>query len=103
MSWERRAASDLLLTPFGLHNGAQHYLAGRSPQTPLASRVYADLHGLPPLFIQVGGDELLLDDIHGFAQHAEAAGVTVREADDRANILTGTCQRLFCTCLRQRV
>ena len=77
-SWERRAASDLLLTPSSLHSGAQHYLGAHSPQTPLASPVYADLHGLPPLFIQVGGDELLLDDIHAFARHAEAAGVTVQ-------------------------
>ncbi|GCE28100.1 hypothetical protein KDA_35840 [Dictyobacter alpinus] len=77
-SWERREASDLLLTPSSLHRGALHYLGTHSPHMPLASPVYADLHGLPPLFIQVGGNELLLDDIHAFARHAEEAGVTVQ-------------------------
>ena len=76
-SWEKRASSDLLLTPSNLHCGAQHYLGMTSPQTPLASPIYADLHGLPPVFIQAGGDELLLDDIRAFATKADSAGVAV--------------------------
>jgi epsilon-lactone hydrolase len=34
--------------------------------------------GLAPLYIQVGGDETLLDDGRRFAEHAREAGVEVR-------------------------
>jgi monoterpene epsilon-lactone hydrolase len=56
---------------------AQQYLGGRDPRTPLASPLYADLHGLPPLLIQVGTAEILLDDATRLADHAKAAGVEV--------------------------
>ncbi|MCA1845751.1 MAG: alpha/beta hydrolase [Actinobacteria bacterium] len=63
--------------PF-LTSAVRHYLAGRvDPKTPLASPVFADLAGLPPLMLQVGGDELLLDDSLRLAEAAEAAGVDV--------------------------
>ena len=39
---------------------------------------YANLTGLPPLFIQVGGAEMLVDQVREFALKAEAAGVEVR-------------------------
>ena len=52
--------------------------AGDQPLTnPLISSLYADLTGLPPLLIQVGTDEILLDDSLRFAKNAEAAGVEV--------------------------
>lgn len=53
---------------------------GDSParRDPLASPLYADLRGLPPLYIQVGGDEALLDDAARLADAARAAGVDVR-------------------------
>jgi len=38
------------------------YLAGKSSQTPLAAPIHADLRGLPPLLVQVGSIETLLDD-----------------------------------------
>ena len=56
---------------------AGHYLSEADPKTPLASPVFADLGGLPPLILQVGGDELLLDDSLRLAEAAEAAGVDV--------------------------
>ncbi|MEU4195761.1 alpha/beta hydrolase [Kribbella sp. NPDC026611] len=49
-----------------------------SPQEPLANPLYADLTGLGPIYIQVGGDEVLLDDSHMLAAAAEKAGVEVR-------------------------
>lgn len=49
-----------------------------SPQDPLASPLLADLEGLPPIYIQVGSDETLLDDSLRFAAKAKAAGVDVR-------------------------
>jgi len=44
-------------------------------RTPLAAPLYADLHGLPPLLIHVGSDEVLLDDARQLAARARAAGV----------------------------
>jgi monoterpene epsilon-lactone hydrolase len=51
---------------------------GGDPRDPLANAFYADLTGLPPIYIQVGGDETLLDDSRRFAEHAHKAGVEVR-------------------------
>ena len=45
---------------------------------PLASPLYSDLHGLPPLLIMVGTHEALFDDSTRFAAKAEAAGVQVQ-------------------------
>jgi monoterpene epsilon-lactone hydrolase len=56
---------------------AEQYLGGRDPRTPLAAPLYADLHGLPPLLIQVGTAEILLDDATRIADRAKAAGVEV--------------------------
>jgi acetyl esterase/lipase len=60
-----------------LERAAQHYLAGHDPRDPLASPVFADLGGLPPLLIHVGGDEALLDDAHRLAEAADRADVDV--------------------------
>lgn len=56
---------------------SQMYLAGGDPRAPLASPLYADLKGLPPLLILVGTWEVLLDDSTRFADKAKAAGVPV--------------------------
>src|SRR3712207_9469209 len=56
---------------------AGQYLHGADPHTPLASPLYADLSGLPPLLIVVGGDEALLDDSVRLARAAGMAGVDV--------------------------
>lgn len=56
---------------------AQVYL-GETPAThPYASPLYADLRGLPPLFMQAGSTEVLLDDARRVADNARAAGVPV--------------------------
>ena len=52
------------------------YLNGRAKQDPLASPLYADLSGLPPLLIYASRDEILLSDATRLHQCAEAAGVT---------------------------
>lgn len=53
------------------------YLGGSDPKAPLASPLYADLRGLPPLLILVGTWEVLLDDSTRFAAKASEAGVAV--------------------------
>ena len=57
---------------------AANYLNGAAPRTPLASPLYADLTGLPPLLIQVGSAEVLLDDATRLAARAGAADVEVQ-------------------------
>jgi epsilon-lactone hydrolase len=57
---------------------ASRFLAGADPRDPLASPIHADLSGFGPIYIQVGGDETLLDDARMLAEHARAAGVEVR-------------------------
>ena len=57
---------------------AKNYLgADGDPRDPLASPLYADLAGLPPLLAQVGDRETVRDDATALATRAEAAGVTV--------------------------
>jgi acetyl esterase/lipase len=56
---------------------AELYLGGADPRTPLASPLYADLHGLPPLLVHVGERELLLDDAVRLVERAREAGVEV--------------------------
>ncbi|WP_116998990.1 alpha/beta hydrolase [Desertimonas flava] len=54
---------------------ANDYMADGDPTNPLISPVYADLTGLAPLQLHVGGDEILLDDSQRIADHAAAVGV----------------------------
>ena len=53
------------------------YLKGNNLTLPLASPLYADLHGLPPIMIQVGNHELLLDNIIKFYEKAIDSDVEV--------------------------
>ena len=55
---------------------ARYYLGDSNPRNPLASPLYADLGGLPPLLIHVGADEVLRDDSTRLAYRARAAGVS---------------------------
>jgi monoterpene epsilon-lactone hydrolase len=61
----------------GIAYSARYYLGDTDPRNPLASPLYADLAGLPPLLIHVGADEVLLDDSTRLAERARAAGVPV--------------------------
>jgi epsilon-lactone hydrolase len=56
---------------------ARYYLGQTDPRNPLASPLYADLTGLPPVLIHVGADEVLRDDSTRLAERARAAGVRV--------------------------
>jgi len=57
-----KAAIDPLIQKSYLLELAAAYLNGADSRTPLASPIYANLRGLPPLLIQVGSAETLLDD-----------------------------------------
>lgn len=77
-SMKTRAAVDPVVQREGLLGMAAAYLAGKNPRTPLAAPLHADLKGLPPLLIQVGNDETLLDDSTRLAEKAKTAGVSVK-------------------------
>jgi monoterpene epsilon-lactone hydrolase len=76
-SMTTRASVDPIVQRQGLVWFANLYLGGAHPRTPLAAPLYADLHGLPPLFIHVGTAETLLDDATRLAERARTAGVDV--------------------------
>src|SRR2546427_6051007 len=61
----------------GVAYSARYYLGDTDPRNPLASPLYADLTGLPPLLIHVGADEVLRDDSTRLAERARATGVSV--------------------------
>jgi len=60
-----------------LKQAASIYLAGHNPKDPLASPLYGNLEGLPPLLIQVGSRELFLDEIERFSAKAFESKVSV--------------------------
>jgi monoterpene epsilon-lactone hydrolase len=68
-------AADPVVSGPALRAMAAAYLAGADATEPLASPLYANLAGLPPLLIQVGTRESLLDDARRFAAKAREAGV----------------------------
>ncbi|HUM11066.1 MAG TPA: alpha/beta hydrolase [Myxococcaceae bacterium] len=59
----------------GMLRDAAGVAAGRDPGEPALSPLRADLRGLPPLYLQTGGAELLRDDVEAFATRARSAGV----------------------------
>jgi acetyl esterase/lipase len=69
---------DALFNKAWVKDLADGYLAGADPRDPLATPLYADLTGLGPIYIQVGDQELLVDDSRRVATQAEKAGVDVR-------------------------
>jgi epsilon-lactone hydrolase len=75
---EAKARIDPILTRAGLERTGAMYMAGQDPRQPLLSpAVVADLTGFPPMLLQVGTNELLLDDSTRLAARATTAGVDV--------------------------
>jgi epsilon-lactone hydrolase len=73
-----RADVDVRQDSAGTKWCAHLFLAGQDPRDPSASPLYADLTGLPPLYIQAGDWDILVDDAHRLADRARRAGVDVR-------------------------
>ena len=76
-TYDTRAEADPMITPAGIREFAATYLAGADARHPLASPNFADLAGMPPMLVQVGDDEVLLDDSRNLAAQAKAVGVDV--------------------------
>lgn len=71
------AKSDAVLVASDVARSARRYSAVLGPDDPICSPLRADLAGLPPILIQVGGGELFLSESEELARRAEEAGVDV--------------------------
>ena len=76
-SMSAKAEADPLVQRDGIIEMARAYLGGADTRVPLAAPLYADLTGLPPVLIQVGTSETLLDDSTRLAERSRKAGVDV--------------------------
>jgi acetyl esterase/lipase len=77
-SMDAKAGIDPIFTRESLAQTTAMYLAGADPHQPLLSpALHADLTGLPPILLQAGTNEVLLDDSTRLAARATAAGVDV--------------------------
>ncbi|TET76033.1 MAG: alpha/beta hydrolase [Candidatus Heimdallarchaeota archaeon] len=76
-SIKTKADVEIMLTENEAEQSAVLYLKDIDLKHPLASPLYADLKGLPPLLIQTGTAEIILDDSTRFAEEAEKSGVKV--------------------------
>lgn len=76
-SMTTKVDEDPIISPALIKRFADWYVQGDDLRDPLASPIHADLSGLPPLLIQVGTAETLLDDANRIAEKAREAGVDV--------------------------
>jgi monoterpene epsilon-lactone hydrolase len=76
-SYETRAEVDRLFSRQSAEEAAPAYLGEHDPTDPLASPLFGDWTGAPPLLVLVGDSEVLLDDAHRLAEVAGDAGVDV--------------------------
>jgi epsilon-lactone hydrolase len=74
---DTKAAADPLFTPQAFPARVADYTSGHDPALGLISPIFADLSGLPPLIIQAGTHEVLLDDAIRLARQAATADVQV--------------------------
>ena len=74
-SFETRAEADPYFTKPQVAGLIASYLGQTDPKNPLASPLYGDLRGLPPIRVHVGDDEVLLDDSRRYVERAALAGV----------------------------
>lgn len=74
-SFESNAGKDKLITKDLSLNMSAMYVGDGSPQDPLCNPIHADYAGMPPMYIQVGGYEAILDDATRVADSAKSAGV----------------------------
>ena len=69
-------AADPMLTPAAIHKFADLYLGAANRKAPLASPLFADLSGLPPVHVVVGDTEILLSDSEVLVEKLKQAGVS---------------------------
>jgi acetyl esterase/lipase len=87
-SYETNAATDKLWSKTSAGEVAELYLAGHDPTDPDASPLFGSWEGAPPLLIQVGSIETLLDDSRRLAEVAGSSDVdvTIHVYDDMPHV-----------------
>ncbi|MEJ0094815.1 MAG: alpha/beta hydrolase [Methylocella sp.] len=88
-SYASRAAVDIEFTRASLLETARLYMGGADPRHPLASPLFADLAGLPPILCIAGADEILLDDALRLVRKAAIEGV------DATAVITAGMQHVY--------
>ncbi len=68
---------DPVVSKESLQMMADHYTRGHDPRDPYVSAIFGELTGLPPILIQVGTAEVLLDDARRLEKTLKAAGIDV--------------------------
>jgi acetyl esterase/lipase len=77
-AYQAKGETDFIITQAGIDDFKVNYLGERGDaKAPLASPVFADLSGLPPMLIQVGSEEVLMSDSTLLAERAGLAQVDV--------------------------
>ena len=66
---------DLMIDEHGIRHAAEAFLGGGDPKDPSVAPLYADLSGLPPIYLQVGAHEALHDDSVRLHERLLQAGV----------------------------
>lgn len=77
-SMTTNADRDVMIPVDALKGMVDMFVGAGDPRDPLASPLHGDYHGVCPLYIQVGGDEILLDDARRVADRAREQGVDVQ-------------------------
>lgn len=72
-----KAKSDTILNAVILNEYAQYYSTGQEITSPLISPLFTNFHRSPPILVQVGSDEILLDDSVRISELAHKSGVDV--------------------------
>lgn len=76
-TFREQADADPMLKPEFVEEAAEMYANGRPLDDPELSPLFADLAGLPPMLVQTGLDEILLDDSRRLVEGATAVGVDI--------------------------
>lgn len=77
-TYRTREGIDPIVNLKAIKAQAAAYLGGADPNLPVASPIYADVHGLPPIYIIVGEAEEMLSEALKFTHNAAMAGVHVK-------------------------
>jgi acetyl esterase/lipase len=76
-TFKTKADEDVFFNVKNMEISARAYLQTNSPENPEISPIFADFNGFPPIFLQVGTKEMLLDDSLTIAEKMKKQGVSV--------------------------
>jgi epsilon-lactone hydrolase len=95
-SMETKAAVDVVLAPDRLRGNVADYAGSVDPASGELSPLFADLHGIAPLLVECGSNEVLLDDATRLAVAAAAADTEVQLAvtPDTAHVFQASAPEL---------